>query len=521
MPNHISEEAWKAVYKESLQLINAYPFMDKIVDEVTYDESWIYVDRVKERVLRSSSENPLKGWHIFGDLESMMTAESVELFKNLEYYRHNYREGAGYDDILAEKVFFEIDSNWKKYERRTFDNVRVFDGKTQGYPHHLYLLAIACLIESRFPKHAVVYGDLSIGQMESAVEWANSILDKPIQVTERTDNNKLLSRIRRIIDDEMDILKAFIGLTFHDKNMRLGEFVREHFSMETITAYYTERFKRHKPEQLGFQIDLREFIDQGYSLAKACDICVLDSDGCNYDVDDFIETVLSMQWRTEEEIPRKDLPVYKDAGSEEPDTVHSQFGHVFLHMAGIQESVKSTMTYDEVAAVLEEKLGRTVEVEDKLKEEEEVDEAVKALMESLGIDEDLMEEEETVTYDINTFDDLMFWKSGDTMHPNIKENLSKAKSFYERMMEEEKEYFAMFQSADEKERIKFLIRCNRYFYIRKSAWDQIINNIHDRELSNANFFALSVKAEELSTNEFYKALVNNQLLLKDYLIKVK
>ena len=79
MPNHIGEKEWDSVYGESLQLINAYPFMDKIVDKVTYDESWVYVDRSKQRELPYSSDVSLIGWHIFGDLESMMTAESIEV----------------------------------------------------------------------------------------------------------------------------------------------------------------------------------------------------------------------------------------------------------------------------------------------------------------------------------------------------------------------------------------------------------------------------------------------------------
>src|SRR5699024_5912617 len=153
----------------SLELINAYRFMDKFVDEETYEASWIYVDRAEEKVLPYRFEGSRTGWHIFGDLESMMTAESVKLVKDRKFYRHK-RTDDGYDDILAKQIFRETDSGWEQYEKRDFGEMQVFDGKTQGYPHHVYLLAIACLIESRLPEHAIVYGDISIGQMEKAVE---------------------------------------------------------------------------------------------------------------------------------------------------------------------------------------------------------------------------------------------------------------------------------------------------------------------------------------------------------------
>jgi len=519
MPNHISEESWGKVYQETLELINAYPFMDKFVAEETYDASWIYVDRAEEKVLPYRFEGSQTGWHIFGDLESMMTAESVKLVKDLKFYRHK-RTDDGYDDILAKQIFHETDSGWEQYEKRDFGEMQVFDGKTQGYPHHVYLLAIACLIESRFPEHAIVYGDISIGQMEKAVEWANTILENPIHVPERAANDKLLNRIKSIIEDEPVVLEAFTGLTFHDKDFQLGEFVREHFSKKAITAYYTKRFSNYEPKQIGFRSILREFINQGFSLETTCDITVLDPDGCRYDPDDFIETVMSMEWGTDKTSPREDVSFHQDAQSEEPDTVATQFGNVFMQMAGIQESVKSNMTYREVAAVLERKLDRPVEIEDKMRGEEEVDEKVKSLMKRLGLDEaDLAGKQETVTYDIDDRDDLVQWRQGDTIHPNIEKSMARIKDFFKERLEEGSEYFTEFQSLDERGKMNYLIVNNTYFYIRKQAWDQIIKDIHDPQVSIANFAILTIKADGLNLNKVCKALVNNQELLKEYILR--
>src|SRR5690625_7812133 len=118
----------------------------------------------------------------------MMTAESVKLVKDLKFYRHK-RTDDGYDDILAKQIFHETDSGWEQYEKRDFGEMQVFDGKTQEYPHHDYLLAITCLIESRFPVHAIAYGDISIRDIAKTVEYTNTILENPINMPNRAAND--------------------------------------------------------------------------------------------------------------------------------------------------------------------------------------------------------------------------------------------------------------------------------------------------------------------------------------------
>ena len=75
----------------------------------------------------------------------------------------------------------------------------IFDAKTQGYDYHNYILAIALLIESRFPLQAVVHGEISKGQMRKAAEWANTLLEHPIRVSDRAEDEKLYQRLKREI----------------------------------------------------------------------------------------------------------------------------------------------------------------------------------------------------------------------------------------------------------------------------------------------------------------------------------
>lgn len=87
MPNHIGESAWGKVYDETLELVNAYPFVDKIFDRHSYDCDWAYLSCTKERKI-SFADNHW-GWHTIGDEQSLRLAESFMLIKDLHYYRNN------------------------------------------------------------------------------------------------------------------------------------------------------------------------------------------------------------------------------------------------------------------------------------------------------------------------------------------------------------------------------------------------------------------------------------------------
>src|SRR5690625_7904369 len=79
-------------------------------------------------------------------------------------------------------------------------------------------------------------------------------------------------------------------------------------------------------------------------------------------------------------------------------------------------------------------------------------------MKRLGLDEaDLAAKQETVTYDIDDRDDLVQWRQGDTIHPNIEKSMARIKDFFKERLEEGSEYFTEFQSLDERGKMNYLI----------------------------------------------------------------
>ncbi|UJL45605.1 hypothetical protein KFZ58_14545 [Virgibacillus sp. NKC19-16] len=150
LPSKINKEEWENVYEESIDLIKAYPFMDYTFDRETYGVMWRYAHRTGYTDLQQK-------WHIVGDYDTMLTGESFSLSRDIEVYRKKDNVKNGSDDIIAEEINRNVFYDQEELQIPV-GSVNVFDGKTQREPFHNYLLAIACLFESRFPKHVIVRG---------------------------------------------------------------------------------------------------------------------------------------------------------------------------------------------------------------------------------------------------------------------------------------------------------------------------------------------------------------------------
>jgi len=518
LPDKIGEKEWENVYEESLKLIQAYSFMDSSVDVETYGIPWRYAHCAEEKEMETDFNETSKGWHVFGDYRTMLGAESFQLFKEIKLYRkqNNNEECA---DIVADLINTQVFYSEKNMQVPVISS-NVFGNKTQGLPHHIHLLAIACLIESRFPKFAALWGDVSIGQMKKAIDWANSILVNPIHLTERANNEKMLERIRKIIQDEVIALKTFMALTMHGKDFRLGEFVRGKFSSDTIRTYFTGHLSEYNVETIGFHNSLSDFFNLGFSMDMACEICVLDANGCQFDAQAFTEVVLSMLWPGDKAYDHD--TTYLDYGPERttPDTVYSQLGGAFLEMAGFQESIKPNLSYDDVKAILQDKLGGVVEFPSLLENEKynydelddtEVDDLFAQLKENVN---KVDAENEYAIFDL---DDLILWKKNDSLHPEIERALNRIRNFVREIMETRPDLYDEFHAFDDHDKIKRLIHLNNNFYIRKKTWDFYIDHIHQIDLIDTVFGILLIEADLSNTNKLCKAIVNNVELLKEYI----
>ncbi|WP_161485662.1 hypothetical protein [Gracilibacillus timonensis] len=265
--------------------------------------------------------------------------------------------------------------------------------------------------------------------------------------------------------------------------------LKEQFSDEVIMADCIDDFRKDRPVEIGFGYSLERFFNLGFSVEKACDICVLDQNGCQYDAQDFAEVTLSLNWNDQQD-------------REEP-----------------WDDLRPNHSTEEVAAILENKLGARIDLtppkEAEQKEKTEQDYVQEFLRDLLikGAGEQVIPE-----YTFSNIDYLAFWKEGDSLHPNVEKRLQKLKDTTIEIRENNKDTFDQFNECSEYDRIKWLISLNRYFLIRKDYWDYYNDNINQTDLSNTLFNILLVDAREIYTNHLCRALLNNRALLERFMI---
>lgn len=282
VPNKISKTNWEATYLEAIQLIRAYPFLDIVSDSSMYDCKWVYADGSSERPIPYCDNHV--GFRMIGDLRTMERAESFELIRDFDYYLNLIRNRPNQqcEDVLS------------YYLDEFLDLLSVFDSKTQGYDYHQPILAIACLFEDRLQPYALVHGDISRGQMEEAIQWANGILNKPIQLSKRANNEVLLQRIKKITLDGNVALETFMKATLNALDHQLGAFIRENFSKEAILQSYRNRIEHCKIGTLGFSDMVDEYLNLCHDLGDLCTLCIHEKNHDPEDIQSFIKQILNL-----------------------------------------------------------------------------------------------------------------------------------------------------------------------------------------------------------------------------------
>ena len=153
----VTKDEWASVYGETLRLVEAFPLAERMEVSIRGIKTICLVP-TKEREERYGwhDEKVQTGWFADGDYESFCTAEAYFLPKNL-VTDEEYDPDA--PDAMFRVLPSYLDYDWK--DSRFSRCYELWGAKTQGEPYHMYLLAIACLIESRLGSKAFVYGDIT------------------------------------------------------------------------------------------------------------------------------------------------------------------------------------------------------------------------------------------------------------------------------------------------------------------------------------------------------------------------
>ena len=186
-PSCIGRADWERVFDQTVTILRRWP--DPPLRPVYREIAGIEVITYSRDVVDWS------GWHICGDANSRLLAESIELPREL-----------GVDtprDPPSELLLRVLASDRPPYDLGSLRPL--LHNKTQGQPFHGLVLAVAMLLEHRFPHAVFVDGDFCAGEAQQAQSQLRTILGEEIALPVSTDPARLLSRLDpHVPEDELD-----------------------------------------------------------------------------------------------------------------------------------------------------------------------------------------------------------------------------------------------------------------------------------------------------------------------------
>lgn len=273
--NSVTKDEWKKVYEESLQLVKVFPLGEMRYVECRGIETLCLVP-TEERIGTSGSNIGKKYWKADGDYINLHTAEEYVLYEDM--FRENEADSEDEDVLLG---FASMYLDGEKYDIWEQNSFSIWGNKTQGETYHIYLLAVACLIEFRLGKKALVYGDITRGQCKKAVELANKCLSNPIDIPDRCNMERLRVRMSNLPIGEKEQMILFDEMYLGTKDAEYGEYLRNSYLAGICEEYWRDRFGAYKIGTLGFDEIIKKYLLWGFDLRKLCTL--VNYDGGNND----------------------------------------------------------------------------------------------------------------------------------------------------------------------------------------------------------------------------------------------
>lgn len=520
----VTEKEWEKVYRETLTLVEAFPFAERGV--VTYaGRDIVCAVRTKEKEM-PFGEPKQRGWCTTMDYVSLNGAEEYYIPEKLVDDR-KLNPSAGDAMMEALPAYMNYDSE----DERFCQTYSISGGKTQGRTYHMYLLAVACLIEARLGEKAFVYGDITRGQCRKAVEMANKYLEKPIEIPARCEAERLYRRIKKLPFDEMEQMDIFEQFFLGVKDKSFYEFEREHYHEDVIQNYWKEKFEHSYIGTTEFQKNLKEYLSSGLGLAELCYLVKMkDKDG-NAQYEGFIRSLMDAKLHIKEKNTEDYLRIHQD--SEQPYGIGTLlagfvFGPVFnvkveryIPMEEIREELKNEIGskcdvdncidqyLEEEAATLEIDISNLDVGEEELPELTDADLMnIFVQMKKQEIN-DMQKQKEQ--YDIVEYEDLLEFKKGCRVEPGLQDALRKSVSFYQEMIME-KRYQTLMRGTHE-DRCRYLIEQNRYLLLRDCEWIQIFSEMEKYPETYERYYPMvRVKIDSILLMQMVRAFVVNDEL---------
>ena len=158
---------------------------------------------------------------------------------------------------------------------------RVLDGGSSGAPCALPLLAAAMVVEARFPRWAMVHGEVEREQAEAARRWAEGVLGRPIALPVRVDAWRLVERLGTRFEGQALVSavdRLHLGSSEKKEATLLGIFGRAE-----AEPWWLGKLRGHPhPDCEGALRLLAAYLEATRDLGRLCGLACLDARGPRY-----------------------------------------------------------------------------------------------------------------------------------------------------------------------------------------------------------------------------------------------
>lgn len=172
--------AWQELWDESLAVLRSFPL--PLVRLSWQNRRGIDILGLSTELQADTDDRSV--WRIDGDLLSRRRMETFDLSRDWQRYRPEQVAGAPLTW-----------SNPKDPWAGVSGGIELFGNKTQGRPAHFAILAVAHLIEHRFPGRSFVSGDLTPDGCEWVRSWLAKTIDEPVRPLLCLDAQALWTRL--------------------------------------------------------------------------------------------------------------------------------------------------------------------------------------------------------------------------------------------------------------------------------------------------------------------------------------
>lgn len=524
----VTAQEWEAVYEETLRLVEAFPLAERRMVNCKGIETMCLAPTVERDVElgRWSEKRIRRGWMANGDYETMHCAEEYCLWRDT--VGNDIVPDAG--DALWGLIPWTLDIGEGREDPRSKRIFKIWGGKTQGEPYHMYLLAIACLIEDRLGERAFVYGDITRGQCKKAVELANRHLEKMIELPARCDLVRFKERVSRLDMSARDQLRVFEEFYLGTKNAEFGEYMRTAYSTEVLDEYWRYEFGESYYSNGRVAEKTMNYLLWGFPLNKLCGLINFNDKENVPHYADFVKLIMDAKLHIKDKNCNDILKIDQEEST--PYSIYTLFAQIMFRGAE-NKKVDRYIPIEEIKRDLAEGLGNRCDVEtiieeylQKESEEQEItisegttSEDLKELCNQDASEtfSQLMERnrqsiiEERKKYDVTEFEHFLYYECGDTIKPGLLGSLKKSYEFYSSLTKEDWYKELMVQSPNK--RCSWLAEQNRSIMIRDCDWNKIFTDIETNEESFSRYYPM-VRVILNSTNmiDLIKAIVLNDAL---------